>query len=333
MSQALEPLPGRILAYAVPVKGIAPSRELVSISRPDQDRRFVFYDSLVIGRLEPGAATTPGVLYISDPSVSERHCVITQDLDGLCFVRDMSLNGTRIDGRRLAPGPETEIRAGQILTIGQEHEFRLEGCVVKRQVSPRPNTLPLSTATEVTVLVGDIRRYTELVRDSPADLVQPCVNMLFQRLERLVEDHAGTVKEYPGDAILAYWESCLSENCAMRACRAALALDAEVHRLACDPAVWRLPSSPLRMDWALTTGKVMMERHGGPHAVGLSMVGTAVIKAFLLEKLADEITGSILVCGATRALAGEQFGFHDLGATQIRGFPSPERVFALVEAR
>jgi class 3 adenylate cyclase len=87
------------------------------------------------------------------------------------------------------------------------------------------------------------------------------------------------------------------------------------------------------MDWALTTGKVMMGRHGGSHPVGLSMIGTPVIKAFLLEKLADETTGSILVCEATRSLAGELFRFHDFGAMPIRGFPSPERVFALVEAR
>lgn len=334
MSQSLEPAPARGLAYRVPPAGSAPPRELVALRGPAAGQRFLFYESMTIGRLEPGAPGPPGVLYVPDPSVSGRHCVIVQDRDGRCFVRDMSLNGTRVDGHRLVPGAETEMRPGQVLALGQGHEFRLEGPPIEAPARPRAaGTLPVVEPTLVTVLVGDIRGYTELVREAPADLVQPCVDLLFRQLERLVDECDGSVKEYPGDAILAYWEAGASENCAVRACRAALALDSRVRDLARDPAAWRLPGSPLRMDWALATGKVMIGSRGGPHPVGLSMIGTAVIKAFRLEKLADEASGAILVCEATRAMAEERFRFRDLGAARIPGFATPENIFALVEAR
>ena len=45
----------------------------------------------------------PGLLLVRDPIVSFRHCVVSQTPEGHCFVRDVSRNGTRLDGRRLVP--------------------------------------------------------------------------------------------------------------------------------------------------------------------------------------------------------------------------------------
>jgi class 3 adenylate cyclase len=316
--------------YIVPAASDLPLKELVSESDPEPGRRFPFWERLAIGRLEPETKPVPGVLYVPDPTVSSTHCVITQDAAGRCFVRDLSLNGTRLDQRRLVPGAEVEIHSGQRLSVGAAFTFVLEGStVVARGPAGPRSTQPVTGPVEVTVLVGDIRHFTKLVRAIPPDALQASVTAVIHELVALVGEYGGTVKEYPGDAILAYWESPSPARSAAAACRAALLLDQAVTRLASDTSVWKLPSELLRMDWALASGKVVLGRIGGERPVGLSMVGEAVVKAFRIEKAANDGTGPIVACDRTRLLARDFVRFRGLGSVPLEGFRAPEEIHAV----
>jgi len=92
-------------------------RRLTAHWKTPSERRFVFHDTLEIGRLDPGRPGVPGQLLVEDPTVSSRHCVLTQHPNGRCTVRDLSRNGTKLDGRRLVPNVETEVRAGQAIEV------------------------------------------------------------------------------------------------------------------------------------------------------------------------------------------------------------------------
>ena len=81
------------------------------------ERRFAFCDQVQIGRDDEGCALVPGVLLVADPAISRRHCIVRQSPDGRCFVRDVSRNGTRLDGRRMVPNLEVEIRPGQVVRL------------------------------------------------------------------------------------------------------------------------------------------------------------------------------------------------------------------------
>ena len=83
------------------------------------ERRFAFYDEIEIGR-DDGRAETPGVVLVADPTVSRRHCIIARRPDGRCFIRDLSRNGSRLDGRRLVPNIEMEVRPGQVVAVTDE---------------------------------------------------------------------------------------------------------------------------------------------------------------------------------------------------------------------
>ena len=87
-----------------------------------KEQRYPFFDRIEIGRDEDGRDAAPGLLLIRGATVSWRHCIIRHDTGGCC-IRDVSRNGTRVDGRRLVPNVETAIRIGQALTVGDEHEF------------------------------------------------------------------------------------------------------------------------------------------------------------------------------------------------------------------
>jgi class 3 adenylate cyclase len=257
--------------------------------------------------------------------------VITQTPDGRCFVRDVSRNGTRLDGRRLTPNLEVEMSVGQVVSLGKRHRFRLEGEPGREAVGARKRIKVTAEEVEqkdVTVLVGDIRDYTVLVQDAPAAVLQRSVSRLFEKLEREVIRHAGTVKEHQGDALFAYWEEGVLPHAEL-ACRGALALEARARELGMDRDVWALDDFPLRMDWALASGPVVIHSYGGDHPSGLSVIGEPVVLAFRIEKLATDETGPIVACPQTRRDARGAFVFESLGARHAKGFAAPVEVFAL----
>jgi class 3 adenylate cyclase len=336
-----EPPGSAYLATEPPPPGNGSAKFLVpaaGVSSPAA--RHQFFHQLEIGRNEEGRVAAPGQLLVDGSNISWRHCIITQNPEGHCFIRDLSRNGTRLNGRRLVPNMETEIRVGQKLDLGSGLEFVLEGEPVidtTSPASPRRRTDVEPNLTVATVLVGDIRNYTVMVREAPAAELQQSVNRVFERLTAAVLQLGGTVKEFPGDAILAFWEGNFKGEQAVTACRAAVELDRLAREIATDPAVWTLSGYPLHMDWALATGDVVIDSFGGDTPIGLSMVGEPVVLACRLEKFANDQTGRILTCRMTRQMVAKASrflaeappGFVDLGPMHAKGFDQPDQVFAL----
>jgi class 3 adenylate cyclase len=307
---------------------------LVAYAGTADEMRFSFSEQLEIGR-DDGRPDATGVLLIRDPVVSRRHCVLSRRHDGRCFIRDLSLNGTRVDGRRLMPNLEMELRTGQTVAVTDGFDLVLEVNASRCDVVPDVSELVEGTMragklTTATVLVGDIRDFTVLVRTVSPDALQPSVNRVFSILSDQVGSMHGTVKEFQGDAIVAFWEpSAHVPSVAEAACRAALELDRTVCRLAADRSVWQVEGHALHMDWALATGLVMINGFGGAQPAGLSMIGEPIVVAFRLEKFAKAETGRILACSETRRMAAPTFAFRDLGEIQAKGFDRPDHVFEL----
>jgi len=301
-------------------------------------RFFPFQDRIEIGRWSREREGTDGLVLVKDGTVSSLHCIVARRRDGTYVVRDVSRNGTWLDGRRLVPNVQVPIVSGQILAVGHGNRIVLktdgDGSARLFRPSSRAGGTAVDTnETIVTVLVGDIRHYTKLVREVPPAVLQGAVSAVFQGLEAEVVRHAGSVKEYQGDAIFAFWEDRASIDCALAGCRAALELDRAARRLGADPAIWNVPGRELRLDWALATGPVAIRAHGGNTPMGLTMIGEAVPLAFRIEKLANDENGSVLACEETWRRACAAFEFRDLGRREAKGFEELPRVFALAGAR
>lgn len=311
---------------------------LVAYAGTPDETRFGFSDQLEIGR-DDGRPDATGALLIHDPAVSRRHCVLSRRPDGRCVIRDVSRNGTRVDGRRLVPNVEVELRHGQRIAVGAGFDLVLESTVDRHGPAPDVSdavgaTLQAGELTLATVLVGDIRDFTVLVRTVSPETVQPSVNRVFAILSDQVAALGGTVKEFQGDALVAFWErSAHVPRVAEAACRAALELDRTVRRIAADRAVWQVEGHPLHMDWALATGLVIINGFGGAQPAGLSMIGEPMVAAFRLEKFANAATGRILACPETAQMAAAVFEFRDLGRMHVEGFDKPDHVFALERER
>jgi adenylate cyclase len=323
---SVEATPGAIRYAEPPPTGLPPAW-VVSAAGTNAERRFVFYDRLEIGREHGEALPGPGVLQVADQTISRTHCVLGRRADGRWFLRDTSRNGTRLDGRRLVPNVEVEVHGGQRLSLADHVEF----VVVLAQApaderGQTSGTLAAPSSVIATVLVGDIQDYTVLVRRAPSVQVQQSVRTVFERLSAAVVAHGGTVKEYQGDAIVAFWEGTFLGSGAVGACGAALELDRLARMLAADPTVWRVDDFPLALDWALASGPVLLDNFA---AAGLSMIGEPLVLAFRLEKFASPLTGRILACRTTRDMACAEFAFHSLGLMTAKGFEAADEVFAL----
>ena len=317
--------------YVPPLPGQASAKSLVADPGTPHEQRFVFYETLEIGRDQPDRTLVPGQLLVDGPTVSFRHAILHQTPEGCCTVRDLSRNGTRLDGRRLVPNVETELHVGQVVEIAAGIRFALAGNESLRQEPAASGTVAAPGFTFATVLVGDIQDYTVLVRRAPSTALQQSVSHVFERLTSEVVRYGGTVKEYQGDAIFAFWEGALDGQQVIKACRAAFALDALARTLGEDREAWQVADFPLRMDWALATGPVVIDSVGGSRQRGgLSMIGEAVVLAFRLEKFATPETGPIIACSTTYGMARSSFAFRDLGERQAKGFDRPDRVFALL---
>jgi len=327
--------PSASTCYLPPEVVEYPAKWLVGVEGTSAGKVFLFFDRIEIGRFSP-KQLLPGNLLVDDRTVSSHHCVITQEPDGRCFIRDRSRNGTRVDGRRLSPNLTTELGLGQVVSVGRGLRLRLDGMPSQQEISRASDTATFGVAptTTVTVLVGDIRDYTNLVRLAGCTQIQESVNRVFETLEREVERLGGTLKEFQGDALFAFWERNESTPChASQACRAALHLNKVVGRLVADPEVWGIPSHPLAMDFALATGLVTISGYGSDGAMGLSMVGESVVLAFRIEKFANEKTGPIIACPDTMNLARDGFEFRSIGKHRAKGFDEEHSLYALVRER
>jgi class 3 adenylate cyclase len=228
---------------------------------------------------------------------------------------------------------EVEMKLSQSISLGNQHEFLLAGDVGEtdglEESIGQGGTLSQVQSITVTALVGDIGNYSALVQKVEPVKLQQAIRRVFHRLENEVIELGGTVKEFRGDAIFAYWEELLSENMAVDACSAAIRLSQLGRELAVDTSVWDIPEFPLRMEWALATGSVTIDTIGDDRPTGLTMVGRPVVLAFRLEKFAREDTCPIVVCSDTYEKALLGFEFSDLGEKSVKGFDEPVRVYAL----
>jgi len=294
-----------------------------------------FRSQIKIGR-PPGSDTSfEAYLPIDECTVSRRHCVVRRSSRGQFFVRDESANGTRVDGRRLLPKIEIEIGQSATIEVAEGHSVILEISEVGDEPWDEPATfggtqLDGPVETEVAVLVGDIAGYTRLNRQFPAKDVAASLKRVFAELELVITQFGGTIKEYQGDAVFAFWEvdGNAPNQHAVQACRCALALKERVTVLAEDADAWILRDKfPLNMEWAITTGVVAISPFGRERP-GLNMVGDVVNYAFRLEKLAGEKYGTILVSQSTEARVRDVFDLRSIGEHSVEG-RSQETVFSL----
>jgi class 3 adenylate cyclase len=154
---------------------------------------------------------------------------------------------------------------------------------------------------------------------------------IFDTFSAIVYNFKGTLKDYAGDAVYAFWDHALEpiSTQAVLACQAAIQQTQMINEIRTKLSGKNIASANLQMGWGITTGKVTMS-HYGSRAADLALVGDCTNLAFRLSGLANkELSEKIVICSQTAELIRNDLKIKDLGNVEIKGRTGKEHVFGL----
>ena len=309
-----------------------PKPYLEWVDENQQTQYLEIVDKVFIGRSCKGVDPTKRIL-VQDAQISRDHAVVSRRAEHL-QITDRSKNGTWVNGTRLAAGASSEIVDGDNIRVG---EFTLRGCYpenvtdVKDAAILTDGTRVTSTEIMVTNVVADVRDFTTFSQDHASSDVYALMKEIFDKFSAIVYQFKGTIKDYAGDAVYAFWNHDVEpiKTQALLACQAAIKQTQTINDIRAQLIGKTLAADNLQMGWGITTGKVTMS-HYGSRAADLALVGDCTNLAFRLSGLANkELSEKIVICSQTADLVGDALALKDLGPVSIKGRTGKEHIFAL----
>jgi adenylate cyclase len=293
---------------------------VVAPDTPDE-RLVRVSDRVHIGRECAGVPPVQRIL-IDSPQVSRDHAEV-QVVGGSLYLVDHSTNGTRVNGRRVERGERVSLSDGDRLTIGGV-QITVQAPDVTGDAAESGRTVAVESVDDYVVLVGDAISYTRLNELHGPDSVGVAFDGLFTELARIVVRHGGTVTDFAGDAILAVWELDAGPTCAADAVECAFAANEYVIEAASHFPLRYEDGSPIRLGWALTTGRLATSH---PTPARVSVRGDAVNLAFRLAGVANRgDAAAILVESPVAELAPGAAKFGEAFSLTVKGRRTPAEV-------
>src|SRR5437879_5517308 len=169
----------------------------------------------------------------------------------------------------------------------------------------------------------------ELLADRDPDEARQLLDPVLKRMMEAVHRYEGTVNQVLGDGIMALFGAPIAhEDHAVRACYAALAMQAAVGRYA--EEVRRAQGLAVQMRVGLNAGEVVVRTIGNDLHMDYSAIGQTTHLAARMEQLARP--GTTLLTRETLRLVEGLVQVNALGPVPIRGLAEPVEVFELVGA-
>jgi adenylate cyclase len=182
-------------------------------------------------------------------------------------------------------------------------------------------------AIRAAIWLSDMRGFTTLTEQLPPQELVDLLNRYFDCQVPAILEHGGEVLKFMGDGLLAIFPLAEGGDPA-EVCNRALACarkaEACIQEL---DAPTEDQDSAVRFGLALHVGQVMYGNIGGGNRLDFTCIGPAVNLAARLEKVAGEMSRSIVASAEFAAhVPGE---FAPLGECSVAGFSAPQRVFGL----
>lgn len=231
---------------------------------------------------------------------SRTHAMIRRDMSGACILSDSgSRNGTLVNG--------LPISTPVVLQHGDE--IRIGGETLRFEQPSAPVALvddaPTAAATQVvlssslvTVLVADMRGFTQLAREVDADQLSSLLSELFGAMGRMLNDRRCFYQKYIGDAIMALWvhERPQVDH---RTFAAVLDMLPAIQELVAPMQSRFGLSRPVAFGIGINSGMASIGNLGSATASDFTAVGDAVNKAFRLEAATRTSGADVLIGRST----------------------------------
>ncbi len=199
------------------------------------------------------------------------------------------------------------------------------------EVLGSPDGLKLGGETrEVTFLVSDLRGFTSLSSRLPAHEVIDILNRYLERMVDMISTYHGTVDEFQGDGILAFFGAPLAADddqeraiaCAIRMQRALVEINAEQRRR-------QLPE--LNMGIGINTGEAIVGNIGSEKRTKYGAVGNAINEAYRIESYT--VGGQILISPSVYAQVQDLVQIHGTQEVQFKGLDHPVTLYEIAGLR
>lgn len=166
----------------------------------------------------------------------------------------------------------------------------------------------------VSTVFSDVRGYTALAADNPPETTLDLLNRYLTIVSDAVERHGGTVAEFVGDGVVAFFGApILHVDDPERAVRSALEMQDAVMRL----EIPTLPGVRLHLGIGITTGEVIAGNIGSVRRMHYTVIGDPVNVAARLQTAAGP--GQILVDEPTHTEVAHVVAAQDLGSLRLAG--------------
>jgi class 3 adenylate cyclase len=311
-----------------------PKPYLEWIDENRQARKLKIVDKVFIGRSCKGVDPQKRIL-VQDEQVSRDHAVVSRRAQQL-QIRDRSKNGTWVNGIRLAAGASCVLADGDIIRLGDFsfHVFSPETVThVTDAAILTEGTRVTPTEMVVTNVVADVREFTTFSQEHASSDVYALMKEIFDTFSAIVYNFKGTIKDYAGDAVYAFWGHTVEPTGkqAVLACQAAIQQTKALDEIRAELSGKNIAAENLQMGWGITTGRVTMS-HYGSRSADLALVGDCTNLAFRLSGLANkELSEKVVICAQTADLVREDLALKDLGNVEIKGRTGKEHVFGLIQ--
>jgi adenylate cyclase len=193
-----------------------------------------------------------------------------------------------------------------------------------------PSRLKLGGEEKVlTVLFSDLEGFTTYSERHSAHEMTEMLAEYYNRVTEQVFLYRGTLKEYVGDELLAFFGAPLEEaNHAHRACEAALAMREQTRALATEWAEIGRPH--IRARTGINSGPMVVGNLGSKYRFAYGVVGDQVNLGSRLEGL-NKVYGTDIIIGEnTAALVENAFRLRELDMVRVKGRTQAVRIYELI---
>ena len=179
----------------------------------------------------------------------------------------------------------------------------------------------------VTVMLTDLRGYTRLSEERPADELVGLLNRYFDRMSRVIDRYGGIIDDFYGDGMLVVFGAItpLQEDPA-QAVACAVDMQLELERLNGEIAAQGHP--PLEMGIGIHSGPVVVGNIGSELRMKYAIVGFTVNLASRIES--DTVGGQVLISEATRELVVEMAKLDEPRQVTMKGVSEPVKVYPVL---
>lgn len=193
------------------------------------------------------------------------------------------------------------------------------------EVERKGHQLTLGGETrDVTVLFSDVRGFTPLTEELPAEELVGLLNSLFDALGQEIMSERGTIDKFIGDAVMAFWNAPLDvPRHPAHAVAAGLGIRQALARLNAGRA-----HAPLRLAVGVATGPASVGNIGSKNRFNYSVVGETVNLAARIEAACRD-TGANMLVSQGVADAAPDFAYLDAGALTLKGISGRVRTMAV----